>query len=349
MSDEEGGWGNERHEEEKGEEKTEAQKMIEAKQKKHEEEESARLRDLEEQRRLEREKEEEELRRLKEKQAQRKKEREEEEAKQEEMKRQAEEQRREQEEARRLEKEAEKAKRQEEAERKKAAAMASVVGGRNFVIEKKGENSTMDKFMNISKAKTEMSLNTNELEALKVRTINDRVQPLSLSGLGANELKQKAEQLWKQIVQLETDKYDLSERSKRQEYDLKELNERQRQINRQKYIAQGVDPEANARYPPKVQIISKYERRTDRRTFGDRKVLFDGSKVEEQKEILKPKGVLRDEKAWIKKKEEDRKRGSHDAVEEEDAPAPARPVSSGGGFGNDEEEPEEVAVEEEEE
>ena len=42
--------------------------MIDEKQRKHAEEEDARLRDLEEQRRMDREREEEELRRLKEKQ-----------------------------------------------------------------------------------------------------------------------------------------------------------------------------------------------------------------------------------------------------------------------------------------
>ena len=74
--------------------------------------------------------------------------------------------------------------------------------------------------MNISKAKTEMSLNTGELEALKERTVGDRVKPLSLSGLDNAGLKQLAEQLWKQIIQIETSKYDLDERSKRQEYDV---------------------------------------------------------------------------------------------------------------------------------
>ena len=48
---------------------------------------------------------------------------------------------------------------------------------------------------------------------------------------------------------------------------LRELNERQRQINQKKYVAQGLEADANQRYPPKVQIISKHERRTDRRTF----------------------------------------------------------------------------------
>lgn len=72
---------------------------------------------------------------------------------------------------------------------------------------------------------------------------------------------------------------------------MKELNERQRQTNQKKYLAQGMDVEQNTRHPPKVQIISKYERRTDRRTFSDRKVLYDGAKGEEQKELNKPKGL----------------------------------------------------------
>lgn len=49
-------------------EKSEAQLIIEAKQRKHEEEDAEKLRELEEQRRVEREKADEELRRLKEKQ-----------------------------------------------------------------------------------------------------------------------------------------------------------------------------------------------------------------------------------------------------------------------------------------
>ena len=76
-------------------------------------------------------------------------------------------------------------------------------------------------FMNISKAKTEMSLNTGELEALKRKTVQDRVKPLSLEDLDNAGLKAKAEELWKTIVNLETSKYDLSERLQRQEYDVR--------------------------------------------------------------------------------------------------------------------------------
>ncbi|XP_055332366.1 troponin T, skeletal muscle-like isoform X2 [Paramacrobiotus metropolitanus] len=332
----------ERHEE-AGEEKTEAQLLIEAKQRKHEEEEAARLRELEEQRRIEREKEEDELRRLKEKQAQRKKEREEEERKLEIQRQEAEEQRKREEEQRRQEKELEKQRKQEEAERKKAAAAAAMVGGRNFTINKEQGESSMEKFMNISKAKTEMGLNANELEVLKRRTVEDRVKPLSVSDLDFKGLQRKAEELWKQIVQLETAKYDLAERAKRQEYDLKELNERQRQINQKKYAAQGLDVEQNTRHPPKVQIISKYERRTDRRTFGDRKGLFDGSQIKDDKpELNKPKGVRRDN--WIKAKETEEKRGSRQYADEEDeSPTYSQPTRH-----EEEPEQEEVAAEDEE-
>lgn len=79
--------------------------------------------------------------------------------------------------------------------------------------------------MHISQAKTEMGLNTNELEVLKRKTISDRVKPLSIDGLDNAGLKAKAEELWKQIIQVETAKYDLDERSKRQEYDVRNLRE----------------------------------------------------------------------------------------------------------------------------
>lgn len=77
--------------------------------------------------------------------------------------------------------------------------------------------------MNISTAKTEMSLNTGELEALKQRTVTDRIKPLALEDLDGSALKAKAEEMWKTIILLETSKYDLHERCKRQEYDVRAL------------------------------------------------------------------------------------------------------------------------------
>merc|ERR1740128_796262 len=90
-------------------------------------------------------------------------------------------------------------------------------------------------------------------------------------------LKSKASELWETIVRLETEKYDLEERQRRQDYDLKELKERQRQQNKQKAIKLGLDPEAlTGKYPPKIRMYSKYERRTDTRTYEDRRKLYEG-------------------------------------------------------------------------
>ena len=78
--------------------------------------------------------------------------------------------------------------------------------------------------------------------------------------MDSDDLKTKAKELWELIVKLETERYDLEERTRRQDYDvkknkirkssltlsslqLKELKERQRQQNKQKAIKLGLDPE----------------------------------------------------------------------------------------------------------
>merc|ERR1712025_1172524 len=87
----------------------------------------------------------------------------------------------------------------------------------------------------------------------------------------------KAEEMWKKIVKLETDKYDFEMKMKRQEYDLKELRERQKQQLRQKALKKGLDAEALiGKHPPKIQTASKFERRPDSRTYDDKKKLFEG-------------------------------------------------------------------------
>merc|ERR1719350_1959007 len=95
--------------------------------------------------------------------------------------------------------------------------------------------------------------------------------------MDGDALKEKASELWEVIVRLETEKYDLEERQKRQDYDLKELKERQKQQLRQQAMKKGLDPEAlTGKYPPKIRMYSKYERRTDTRTYEDRRKLYEG-------------------------------------------------------------------------
>merc|ERR1719188_1740343 len=104
-----------------------------------------------------------------------------------------------------------------------------------------------------------------------------KIKPLDLEGLDSDELKKKAEDLFNIIVQIETDKYDFEQRRVTQDYELKELKERQKVQLRQKALKKGLDPEAlTGKHPPKIRMYSKYERRTDTRTYDDRKKLYEG-------------------------------------------------------------------------
>merc|ERR1712109_397888 len=88
--------------------------------------------------------------------------------------------------------------------------------------------------------------------------------------MGANEI-------FNIIVQLEQDKYDYEQRKLTQELDLKELKERQRAQLRQKALKKGLDPDAFCgKYPPMIRMYSKCERRTDTRSYEDRKKLYEG-------------------------------------------------------------------------
>ena len=72
-------------------------------------------------------------------------------------------------------------------------------------------------------------------------------------------------------------KYDCEQRRINQDYELKELKERQKVQLRQKAAKKGLDPEAfTGKYPPRIRMFSKYERRTDTRTYADRKGLYEG-------------------------------------------------------------------------
>ena len=113
-----------------------------------------------------------------------------------------------------------------------------------------------------------------------------RIKPLKMDGLKGAELKKMVNELWDTIIALESDKYDLEEERKRQEYHLKELTERQKQINKNKALKMGLDLEdLSGKHPPKVRLASKYERRIDRRTFGEKTELFNGRYVEMIKEM----------------------------------------------------------------
>merc|ERR1712012_568830 len=193
----------------------------------------------------ERAKEEAELKRLKDKQAARK------EIRAEQEKKQAEAQA--------------KKKQMEEDERKRQEMLAAQKEG-----GKKSSGPAMD-------ARKEMSKSKEQVEEEMKISLSIRIKPLALDEMDSDELKNKANQIWNTIVALETDKYDYEQRQLDQDYEFKELAERQKLQLRNKAIKKGLDPESfTQKHPPPIPMFSKYERRTDTRTYGDRKKLYEG-------------------------------------------------------------------------
>merc|ERR1711899_717294 len=170
----------------------------------------------------------------------------------------------------------EKRKKMEEAEKKRQEMMKAQkekMGPSGSGNKKKGDSG----MGNVADIRREVTKTKEQLEEEKKISLSIRIRPLELDGMDSEALKEKGKELWEQIIKLETEKYDLEEKVKRQDYDLKELKERQRQQNKQKAIKLGLDPEAlTGKYPPKIRMYSKYERRTDTRTYEDRRKLYEG-------------------------------------------------------------------------
>merc|ERR1711956_9936 len=168
----------------------------------------------------------------------------------------------------------------EDAEKKRQEAAAKKSGG-----EKKRGG---DKMANIAAAMGEKGKTKEQLAEEKRVALAVRVAPLvGLEEMNQSGLGDKASEFWKRIVKLETEKYDLEMRMNRQDYDIRELRERQKQQLRQKALKKGLDPEAlTGKHPPKIQTASKFERRPDSRTYDDKKKLFEGGRELEIKEEL---------------------------------------------------------------
>jgi len=227
--------------------------------------------------RKQRSKEEEELHRLKEKQSKRKEIRAEQEKKLAQQKKEEEERFRKEEADKKAKEAEEKRKRLEEAEKKRQMMMQAQKDKQNGGAGGDTAKRMVGGMGNLEDARKEMTKTREQLEEEKKISLSIRIKPLELDGLYKDDLSMKATELWQTIVRLETEKYDLQERQKRQDYDLKELKERQKQQLRQKAMKKGLDPEAlTGKYPPKIRMYSKYERRTDTRTYEDRKKLYEG-------------------------------------------------------------------------
>merc|ERR1712115_571663 len=148
---------------------------------------------------------------------------------------------------------------------------------RELAAKKKEEEDQRKKAEAAKKAAEEEEKKKAMEEAEMKRSVRIRIKPLDLDAMDSDELKAKAQKIWDTILQLETDKYDYEQRQLDQDYELKELAERQKLQQRNKAIKKGLDPESfTQKHPPTIRMFSKYERRTDTRSYGDRKKLYEG-------------------------------------------------------------------------
>jgi len=279
-------------------EMTEAERVMAAQRKKHDEEEAMKMLNYEEKRRIEKEKEDEDLRALKEKQARRQQEREEEEKLLAERRREEEERRKADEEARKAKAEEIKARKDEEKKKRLAAMQGLQQTAITLDIPKKDpKDDKFDKFGNVVK-KVEKKETKEEHEQNKAKHMKSVVGEPNFSGMNLVDLKKRVTDMHARISKLEAARYDLEKRTDRQEYDLKELNERQRQMHRNKALKKGLDPDeaANTRHPPKMPTASKYDRQKDRRSYGDRRTLFESDKTKKPKSIFH--GSVRPPSEW---------------------------------------------------
>merc|ERR1712130_504186 len=140
-------------------------------------------------------------------------------------------------------------KRLEEAEAKRQEMLEAQKAQKAEMADKKKSTAGGE----VSDARKELSKTKEQLEEEKKIALSTRIKPLALEAMDSDELKAKAEELFKTIIQMETDKYDYEQRKLTQELDLKELKERQKAQLRAKALKKGLDPEAlTGKYPPKI-------------------------------------------------------------------------------------------------
>lgn len=190
---------------------------------------------------------------------------------------------------RKTEEEERKAKKLEEEKERRAkrdAQMAEFAkfasdGKPNFVINKK-EGGGLPQTEEVVEEKNYMS--REQLEQERKAILGQRIQPLEIDGLDSAKLADKCKSWHKDILRLESEKYDLEKRFKEQQYDMMEMSERARQINQVgktglKRLAPDEEDVIAQKYsgaPGKIEMYSKFERQSDKRSYGQKHDCFMG-------------------------------------------------------------------------
>lgn len=152
-----------------------------------------------------------------------------------------------------------------------------------------------------------MQKSPEQLEKEKREIISSRLLRLDLNGKTKDDLVKQAEEFYQALISLHSQIYDLTEKHDRQRYDMMELAERARQIEKGKAktrksnivhtgLGGSVFPwltEATSTAPQKISLFSRYERVTDRRTFKDRRDLWAAEKPKKDFVPEKPKAKIK--------------------------------------------------------
>lgn len=203
--------------------------------------------------------------------------------------------RRQEDDARRKQEEEERRRQKEEAEKERKRKLAEQMaeyektqssGGKNFVIVKKSDKSELvggggDDEEEDDKEKY---MSREQLEQERKAIMSQRIVPLEIDGLDAGKLANKAESLFREILRLEGEKYDLEKRFKAQQLDMMEMGERARSMNQVgktglKRIAPDETDIIAQKYsgaPGKIIMYSKFERQQDGRSYVQRHDVFGG-------------------------------------------------------------------------
>merc|ERR1712142_1379428 len=158
-----------------------------------------------------------------------------------------------------------------------------------FPILPKGKRTPIkvlgSKLSNILRYKEDSQKSKEQMDIEKQNIILSRIVPFEIEGLDYNGLCERAKALHQVIWNLEANCYDYQQKFERQNYDMMELAERARQMNRGRRrtrtghtgLGGSVYSWIQDRFkssPPKISLFSKYERQKDRRTFGERRLIY---------------------------------------------------------------------------
>jgi len=184
----------------------------------------------------------------------------------------------------------------------KEFAKFSEEGKPNFVVIKKS-NELVGGQQEEDKGEGEGKMSREQMEQERKAILSQRIQPLEIEGFDAAKLTDKAKSLHREILRLEGEKYDLEKRFKEQQYDMLEMAERARQINKvgktglKRVVLKDEERDTiQERYsgaPSKIELYSRFERQPDKRAYGEKFTVFTGPTYLFPAEKIKPERIVK--------------------------------------------------------